>query len=77
MLPDSDKYVISTRFGTPSIDEQLRLIKDSDVKEVVLIDDVLFSGGTLLNIIEKLNYIDLNVKFVCVGICVFFKTRYQ
>ena len=68
MLPNNGKYVIGNRFGTPPLIEQLQTIENSGVREVVLIDDVLFSGGTLISIIKKLNNIGVNVKLVCAGI---------
>ncbi len=68
MLPNRDKYIIGNRFGTLPVNEQLKLIHESDAKEVVLIDDVLFSGGTIVSMIESLKVINVEVRLVCVGI---------
>lgn len=70
MLPNSKKYIIGNRFGTAKIEEQLSIIKNTGIKEVILIDDVLFSGSTIINIIKKLKNIGVKVKLVCVGIAI-------
>ncbi|MFA5154984.1 MAG: hypothetical protein WC453_00970 [Patescibacteria group bacterium] len=61
------------RAGTPNLDNQLRLIKDSlsqgaNTREVVLADDVIFSGDLLLKAVDLLKKVDIKVVKVFAGI---------
>jgi len=56
------------RFGTPSLKKQLNLIKDSGVKEVCLVDDVIFSGSLVERVIQQLSYMGITVPLVCAGV---------
>ncbi|MBI2356094.1 MAG: hypothetical protein HYV13_02730 [Candidatus Doudnabacteria bacterium] len=50
------------RPGAPSLCEQCQVIKDRELTEIVLVDDVVFSGHQIVLVIEGLA--DLNVRVV-------------
>lgn len=60
----SDAGIQPRRIGVPDIKTQFnRLVKNLDgIKEVALADDVIFSGGTILNLVTKLNDVGISVK---------------
>jgi len=57
------------RFGTPSIQEQLARLKAKYCK-IALIDDVLFSGNVMAEIVSSLEKIGVAVPVVIVGIAI-------
>jgi len=68
-----DRYLndcgIEPRFGAPSIQEQLVRVKEK-YSEIVLVDDVLFSGNVMTEIISSLEKIGIAVPAVIVGIAI-------
>ena len=56
------------RFASSSLLKQLKSIKESGVKEVCLVDDVIFSGVLATRVIELLSYLGIKVKSVCAGV---------
>lgn len=56
------------RDGTPSIPQQLETLRVSGVKEVVLVDDVIFSGGMIEMVADKFMAVGIRVPLVCAGI---------
>ena len=56
------------RTGTPAINLQLQKLKTLGIKDVVLVDDVIYSGNGMLWAIDKLKECNINVKSICVGI---------
>lgn len=61
---------IGPRFGKPPIREQLLNIKRKFKKIVLIVDDVLFSGKVMVEIIESLEKMGVKVPLVVVGIAV-------
>jgi hypothetical protein len=66
-LDGSDKG-LSRRAGSPLLLKQFRNFKNSGVKEICLVDDVIFSGEVLVRVIEALNRIGIQTKSVYAGI---------
>ncbi len=60
---------LRSRFGYPSFEEQLAMIAKK-YKEVILIDDVLFSGGMMTDVVERLNRLGTRVSHVVVSIAI-------
>ena len=56
------------RSGTPLLAQQIRKLQMSGVREVVIVDDVVFTGTLLERIIELLSRIHIRVPFICAGI---------
>ena len=56
------------RAGTPTIPQQLEALRASGVKEVVLVDDILFSGAMIEMITDLFLTIGIRVPLVCAGI---------
>lgn len=56
------------RPGTPSLSYQLEKIKDLKRYEVVLIDDVIFGGRLMENMLRILSEKDLRVRLICAGV---------
>ncbi len=56
------------RGGTPPLAQQIRVLKESGVKEVVLVDDVIFSGALLERVIDLFSGVGIQVPLVCAGI---------
>jgi hypothetical protein len=56
------------RPGTPRLAKQIKTLQTSGVQEVVIVDDVVFSGGLLERTIDLLSKIRIRVPIVCVGI---------
>lgn len=62
---------ITNRSGTSSLDVQIKQIKENiGSGTIVLVDDVLFSGGTIIDIVKMLQRKDINVQQVIVGIAI-------
>ena len=58
------------RSGTPSLREQLAVLCAAGVKTVSIVDDVIFSGGFLLRILELLKKSGITVATVYTGIAI-------
>ena len=56
------------RSGTPLLAQQIRKLQMSGVREVVVVDDVVFTGALLERIIELLSRIRIRVPLICAGI---------
>ncbi len=65
---DGNDHGIGSRVGYPSLSDQLKHIHESGVKEVALVDDVLFTGDVLERIVEMLAHIGVTVQVAHVGI---------
>ncbi len=59
---------IQHRFGNPNLLRQLRQLKVSGIKEVCLVDDVIFSGVLIERVIKLLSNMEISVPVVCAGI---------
>jgi hypothetical protein len=58
---------IAPRFGSPALQEQLLIVKKKS-KEIALIDDVIFSGKVIAEIIRSLEKIGVKVPTIIAGI---------
>lgn len=56
------------RSGTPPLAQQIRKLQMSGVREVMVVDDVVFTGALLERIIELLSRIRIRVPLICAGI---------
>jgi hypothetical protein len=56
------------RAGTPPLVKQIRKLQTSGIREVVVVDDVIFTGALLERIIKLLSRIGIQVPLVCAGI---------
>ena len=56
---------LTNRPGALPIPEQIKRIKANGIREITLGDDVIFSGGLVLDIIAQLKRFDIIVKNVC------------
>lgn len=56
------------RPGTPPLAQQIRKLQMSGVREVVIVDDVVFTGALLERTIELLSRIRIRVPLICAGI---------
>jgi len=56
------------RSGTSPLAQQIRKLQMSGVREVVVVDDVVFTGALLERIIELLSRIRIRVPLICAGI---------
>lgn len=56
------------RFGSHPLLKQLSLLKDIQIKEVCLVDDVIFSGVLTERVIRSLSHLGISVPVVCAGI---------
>lgn len=65
---DGNDRGLGHRAGTPSLMQQIRKLQTSGVREVVVVDDVIFTGALLESIIELLSRVDIRVPLVCAGI---------
>ena len=59
---------LGRRAGTPPIAQQIKQLQMSGLHEVVIVDDVVFTGALLERIIELLSRVDIRVPLVCAGI---------
>lgn len=48
--------------------QELRKLRERGIKEVVLIDDVVFTGGLISRVMRILSHMDIKVPLVCAGI---------
>lgn len=63
-----DDCGIGPRAGAKTLLRQFKVLKRAGLKEVTLIDDVIFSGGFMARLVHLLNKMSLRVPTVCVGI---------
>jgi hypothetical protein len=56
------------RAETPLLSEQVRRLQRSGVREVVLVDDVIFFGDLLARIIHMFSRVGIRVPVICAGI---------
>lgn len=56
------------RSGTPPLAQQIRKLQMSGVREVAVVDDVVFTGVLLERVIELLSRIRIRVPLICAGI---------
>jgi len=56
------------RFGSDSLQKQLSQLKSHKIKEICLVDDVIFSGSLMERVIKLLSHIGIDVPVVCAGI---------
>ena len=61
---------ISHRFGSQPLEHQIQAIAASGIRELALVDDVIFSGKGLLSIINLLAMSGIRVPIVITGIAV-------
>lgn len=61
---------LEPRFGSKPLDQQIEDIKQTDAREIVLIDDVIFSGGLASRMIDLLDQNGIRTAFVCAGIAI-------
>lgn len=59
---------LGKRAGTPSLLRQFRALKESGVNEVVLVDDVIFTGDLVRRTGKLLERMGVRVPMVCAGI---------
>jgi hypothetical protein len=56
------------RFGSKSLLKQLTQLKSYKIREICLVDDVIFSGALMEKVIKLLSSVGINVPIVCAGI---------
>jgi hypothetical protein len=56
------------RAGTPPIAQQIKQLRMSGLREVVIVDDVVFTGALLERIIDLLSRIHIRVPLICAGV---------
>ena len=61
---------LGRRRDAPPLLQQFRNLKDIGVKEVVLVDDVIFSGDLIVRVSGILEKVRIKVPVVCVGIAI-------
>lgn len=61
-----DDLGLVNRFGTPTLERQLEPLRD--LKEVVLVDDVIFSGDLFVKVIDRLAEIGVKVGGAYAGV---------
>ncbi len=59
---------LTHRPGTPPLAQQIKNLQISGVREVIIVDDVIFTGILLERIIALLSEINIQVPLVCAGI---------
>ena len=59
---------LQCRSGSPTLLKQLKLLKASDINDVCLVDDVIYSGALIERIIRLLFENGIKVPLVCAGI---------
>ena len=59
---------LKPRFGSDPLPKQLSLLKNKKIKEVCLVDDVIFSGVLIERVIQALSRLGIRVPVVCAGI---------
>jgi hypothetical protein len=61
---------IRPRFGELAIDHQIQRLLDSGLREVVLFDDVIFSGESVIDLSERLRRVGILVRKIIAGIAI-------
>lgn len=56
------------RAGTPPIAQQIKQLQMSGLREVVVVDDVVFTGALLERIVDLLSKIHIRVSLICAGV---------
>ena len=56
------------RFGSKPLLKQLSQLRSHQIKEICLVDDVIFSGVLMERVIKLLSNVGINVPVVCAGI---------
>jgi len=56
------------RAGSAPLSQQLQVIEQSGIKEAILIDDVVFTGGLIVQLIDSLAKVGITVRAVGAGI---------
>ncbi|MBT9171440.1 MAG: hypothetical protein DDT18_01816 [Actinobacteria bacterium] len=56
------------RPGTPPLLQQFKRLKETGLKEIVLVDDVIFTGDLIERVIQCLSRLGIQVLLVCAGI---------
>jgi hypothetical protein len=56
------------RFGFPTLEEQLRALHTPEESPIVLVDDVIFTGGTIVERIDQLRAVNRPVEGIIAGI---------
>ncbi|MEK7585635.1 MAG: hypothetical protein AAB477_00135 [Patescibacteria group bacterium] len=59
---------LQSRFGSYSLLKQLNQLKSHGIKEVCLVDDVIFSGVFMMRVFKLLSRIGIRVPIICAGI---------
>lgn len=62
---------LSRRFGSPPLLQQIRKIfslKESNISEVVLVDDVIFSGSLVKRVKNILSKMNIDASVICAGV---------
>lgn len=65
---DGKDHGLGHRAGTPLLIQQIRKLKMNNVREVVLVDDVVFTGALLERVIDLLSKMHIRVPLICAGI---------
>ena len=58
------------RFGHVALTDQIADLKKSDLRQIALLDDVVFSGNGIIRLIDQLNQEGIEVKSVIAGIVI-------
>lgn len=56
------------RAGTPPIAQQIKQLQMNGLREVVVVDDVVFTGALLERIVDLLSRIHIRVPLICAGV---------
>jgi len=59
---------LGERPSTLPLAEQIKQLQDAGIKEAALVDDVIFSGDGIVEIVELLESNDIHIPLVCAGI---------
>lgn len=65
---EGNDHGLGHRAGTPSLTQQIKRLQMSGVREVVVVDDVVFTGALLERITDLLSRIHIRVPLICAGI---------
>lgn len=66
LMPARDRIV--ARPGTPSIEDQIKRLSAADLKEITLVEDVLFTGGIIKDLIPYLEARNIRLRLMLAGI---------
>lgn len=65
---DGEDIGLSNRPDTPSLNSQIDLLVKKGIRKAVLVDDVLYSGSLLTDIVQTLSVAGIEIERVIVGI---------